>query len=888
MLARLDHPGIVALLDRGHLPDGRPFLVMRIAVGPDIAKLRRAAVDPASRLRLARKLRGVVAAVAHAHAQRVVHRDLKPSNVRIADDGAVSVLDWGLAAVLTEASPVPVGAGLTQAGARIGTPAYMSPEQAAGEPVGPAADVWSLGVMLWEVLAGRRAYRSRASTEVLAGVLSGPPPPLARVAPDTPVAVAAVVGRALSPLSDRYADAGAFLAALDVALDPVVPPPPVPPRRWGPVAATVLGASLVGLAAVAVVRRPDVDPAPPVVDWTSKEALITALLRLGDEAGARRLALQVLAEVPTNAIARGAILATPPQLQPLWSLPFERCAIGEALRWDGRVLACAQAGRILVYGADRSGARLLWSRPEEFHQVGFVGQDQVFAQAPARATPARLSVSTGEASPYVRTGPTLGAVQESRNPLVTVILSQAVRERKQQAGAVSAWGSTQTAVDPQDPIKQVIVRTDGREVQVRGTSVVLTDPSGEVVEGRWEVPAERGRPRRLGMGATEHFVLVITHTGDAARLDLSTGEWSPWLETGAAGVQVASLSPSGERAALSWLGHVLVWTLDADEHRLALPEIAASGVLLDENSLVVVGLEGLSGWELPPRFSESHLQIVPELNGLVWSAAGLLGWGVGGAVMVDLEGEVRTPAGQVLDAKVSGDGRRTAVARGEAGVEVWDEQGGVHAFASPPCAFVAWAAANELVCITATGGPHRLDLATGAVDERHTIPWHRWHDAESVLGNVVLMDWDTRYYSYTRDGLQRLTEAPWATAAGLTADGEGLLLNGQTGLVRRMWRQPAGETEDTLIIPMSFRATDFVVSPDGRWVAAAFPMGGISIADTATGVEHVRVEAGMDRYSALAWSPDGRQLAVGNRGGSVEILDLVSVLDLRDEEAARR
>ncbi len=147
----------------------------------------------------------------------VVHRDLKPTNIRVEADGSVCVLDWGLARDLHTATEAPPQAGLTRLGARIGTPAYMSPEQAAGEVVGPEADVWSLGILLWEVLADRRAYTGRAATEVLAGVLSGPPPSLRSVQHEVSTAIAEVVDRALEPGGRRPPDAGRLLSLLDAA-----------------------------------------------------------------------------------------------------------------------------------------------------------------------------------------------------------------------------------------------------------------------------------------------------------------------------------------------------------------------------------------------------------------------------------------------------------------------------------------------------------------------------------------------------------------------------------------------------------------------------------------------------------------------------------------------
>jgi serine/threonine-protein kinase len=176
---QLGHPGVVPVYDLGKLPDGRPYYTMRKIEGDSLKDVFAAvkAGEPRARARwsvhhLALVLLRVAEALAFAHDRGVIHRDVKPANIMVGDYGEVLLLDWGVARVLgraTDGSP-PVdtwrsvgGEDLTVDGTVAGTPAYMAPEQARGDidAIGPAADVYSVGVILYEFLCGKRPFRAR-------------------------------------------------------------------------------------------------------------------------------------------------------------------------------------------------------------------------------------------------------------------------------------------------------------------------------------------------------------------------------------------------------------------------------------------------------------------------------------------------------------------------------------------------------------------------------------------------------------------------------------------------------------------------------------------------------------------------------------------------------
>jgi len=158
--ARLDHPAIVPVYELGRDRDGAPFFTMKRLAGRTLGEV----LATEKLQRLLRAFVDVCHAIDFAHARGVVHRDLKPSNIMLGDYGEVYVLDWGVARVVAESEPTstprPVAEpGMTEAGAVLGTPGYISPEQYDGARALPPADVYSLGAILFEILTGEPLYR---------------------------------------------------------------------------------------------------------------------------------------------------------------------------------------------------------------------------------------------------------------------------------------------------------------------------------------------------------------------------------------------------------------------------------------------------------------------------------------------------------------------------------------------------------------------------------------------------------------------------------------------------------------------------------------------------------------------------------------------------------
>lgn len=215
--AGLSHPGIAAVYDYGEV-NGAPYLVMELVRGAPLSAIlaESGALPIAQALDIAAQ---TARALGAAHAAGVVHRDVKPGNILVAPDGVVKVTDFGIARAM-DAVP------LTQTGTVLGTATYLSPEQASGKTTMPASDLYSLGVVTYEMVAGYRPFTASNPVAVALAHLNDPPEPLPA---DVPEPVRALVMRALAKApADRPVDAAAFAVAAEQAAAATVRPQPAP------------------------------------------------------------------------------------------------------------------------------------------------------------------------------------------------------------------------------------------------------------------------------------------------------------------------------------------------------------------------------------------------------------------------------------------------------------------------------------------------------------------------------------------------------------------------------------------------------------------------------------------------------------------------------------
>ncbi len=210
--ATLEHPNLCTVHEAGETDEGHLYIAMEFYDGETLKRrIARGRVAPAEAL-------GIVAQVARGLAcaaeQRIVHRDIKPGNLMLTTDGTIKIVDFGLAKIGDSQ--------LTLTGTRMGTVSYMSPEQTRGEPVDQRTDVWSMGVVLYELLTGTQPFRGGSDQAIIHAILNDEPDPIEEVTPGLGPGVASLVERAMrKEASERYASAEGFLSHVEpLAADP--------------------------------------------------------------------------------------------------------------------------------------------------------------------------------------------------------------------------------------------------------------------------------------------------------------------------------------------------------------------------------------------------------------------------------------------------------------------------------------------------------------------------------------------------------------------------------------------------------------------------------------------------------------------------------------------
>jgi hypothetical protein len=356
--AALDHPNICTIYEIGMDGDGGPFIAMALYRGETLKeRIKRDRLPVGEAVEIAA---AIARALAAARARGIVHRDVKPGNVMLTEDGLIKLLDFGLARLEDSAHSRP---GLVR-----GTVAYLAPEQVRGDAVGPAADLWALGVVLYEMLAGRRPFTGGRDRARFHAILHEEPPPLEELRPEVPEALAQTVERLLrKDPEERYASAEELLADLEserAARSPAasttttrVAQRPTGIRRpalWIAAAAMLAGATAVAVWAVRRAPAQLLDPArvavlpfdisgaaPPFAYLGRGVPKLIAIELAGDStsevADRRRLA----AALPPD-VRSGRRRATPGEaLQAARTIGAGRVVLGDVATLPGRVTLTA-------------------------------------------------------------------------------------------------------------------------------------------------------------------------------------------------------------------------------------------------------------------------------------------------------------------------------------------------------------------------------------------------------------------------------------------------------------------------------------------------------------------------------------------------------------------
>ena len=327
----LNHPNVCHIYALGETEDGAHFIAMELVEGETLReRLRRAPLSVRGATTIAIQ---IAEAMVAAHQAGIVHRDLKPENVMLRSDGHVKVLDFGLATPAPAAAPAG-DADLTRTmlktepGVIVGTVAYMSPEQARSEHVDPRTDIWSFGVLLYEMVARRSPFAAPSDTEVLAAILDRDPDPLARFAHDVPPELQRIITKTLQ--KDR---AHRYHATVDLLLD-----------------LQALGDGLHGTARIRAhvrIREKSHSSGRWSSRWRTRDVALGRQVRSSSAVSSRRswfMRGHPSAGVPPLAPAAGPRTVT-------------RVTFGGSLQTDATF---APDGRFIAYASDRAGNFDIW------------------------------------------------------------------------------------------------------------------------------------------------------------------------------------------------------------------------------------------------------------------------------------------------------------------------------------------------------------------------------------------------------------------------------------------------------------------------------------------------------------------------------------------------
>jgi serine/threonine protein kinase/Tol biopolymer transport system component len=405
--AALNHPNILSVYQMGTYM-GIPYMVSELLEGRTLGEMLRSGPLPLRKVldygvQIARGL-------AAAHEKGTVHRDLKPDNLFVTKDGRLKILDFGLAKMVERKEPERgSNVTVTVPGLTLGTIGYMAPEQVRGLQADSRSDIFSLGVILYEMVLGQRAFQKPTSADTMSSILNEEPPPISQIAPQTPAALERVVRRCLEKFPEqRFQSASDLAFALDALADPNISSVTAahliervePKRRRSGLVAGLVAALIVALALAYLLLRPAAVPSVSnyvqlTHDGQPKSLIGTdgSRLYLGMGAGGsgsfvprdiaemsvsggdpRKLALMSTPDMIPLSLSPGGsdLLAidghgAPPKGQ-LWSFPIlggsprrlgENIAETGAWSPDGKLLAYTNLGDLFVANADGSNPRKL-------------------------------------------------------------------------------------------------------------------------------------------------------------------------------------------------------------------------------------------------------------------------------------------------------------------------------------------------------------------------------------------------------------------------------------------------------------------------------------------------------------------------------------------------
>ena len=890
--AQLEHPGIVPVYDAGELEDGSPFYTMRVVRGRSLAEaLREGTLD--QRLALVRPVLMACEAVAYAHRVGIVHRDVKPSNILLGELGETQVVDWGLARPLAEDSgwsAILDHGDLTMAGSLVGTPRYMSPEQARGEPADRRSDVYSLGATLYEVVAGTSAFEG-SSRDVLEAIRSRPPVPLAERVPAAPAGLVAIVDRAMAQdPNDRYVDASELAAELAHWLD----------TRWadaltaGARAKAAQQRVLMGLLAVLFVglgsawglsqlarerdRAVEAEGLSRDAETTANANLAMALLAQGRRAvlhnarpEAEVLAVRALELGGSEPDARGVLAAfamtARPRVVRHFTLP--RCE-QVALQSDGGRLACRTFEGVSVWDTDSGD--VAWERDGDFTSVGWAGVSLA------------ATSHTGELLVWDE----VGVIRFVKRPNIEVPNLASVGAPLV-VNDTASWflvADTETKTLSHlswcpDAVNQVADARLGLLASACNTTVFLSGDLGDA-----PVPYVLPDTNSLGVTALrilgEDRILVGTRSGSLRLIEGGEQVWSTATEVGA--IRRITLDDSGR------------------------------GFVVGEQATRSFWLEsGLVGERLPSGIDDARVH--PD-GLLTRSGAEVRVW----ALPAEEKPRRFQGRGGIADVALTPDGEVLAASSGASETVAWSTSDG------RVIGRIEWPeGVGKAVSFNATGTELRAAAMGGTYIERRTVPgWEILARAEGGprrrIGRAGRLTWGLSFSRNSlwvyEDGVHRQDLAVYGETLfdGQESHGGGhALLLSDSGAVWRLGeglgrlgeypgaisvapfedhrlavgfkdRLEVHDGQSVVTVPVNDTVLDLVVCPDQRCVVAGTRGGRILVFDV-SGAPLAVMRGHRERVVSLAFDGTGTVLASGSWDAEARLWDM-TVLSASVEELA--
>lgn len=899
---QLEHPGVVPVYELAHRADGTLYYGMRLVRGRTL----RLAIDACEgdterRLKLLPHFVSLCQTVAYAHSRGVIHRDIKPTNVMIGEYGETILLDWGIAGSRVTAAP-PVGdspppvepetstvktatslpireggelggeIGLTQEGDFLGTPSYVSPEQAQGDPSvqSGCGDVWSLGAVLYELLTGRPPFVDDSITGLLHQLMEEPVVPPVQLDPRIPTDLSSICLKALSrDLTSRYQDAReladeleAFRSGRRVLAHDYTPWEHLvrfAVQKKG-VLAAVAAVLAVGVVALAVVSY----------SWRAERT-----------ARGNAQAATARAEAARTMERRERLRA---------GLHFAQGAMEKADRlFSQRRLLSARiyAAAALVHNPAYAGSRL--------HDPTFVAEHPAAAEL-ALGAAGRGSIARGLGS--VR----LLRVLRHTSPLHGVALTPdgAGVVAVSKSGELGAWETS----------------TGRRRFVVRAHDDVAW---AVAVSGSGELLATVGRDGGLRIWrAADGLALAAAqaHTGDAFTVAFSPdgariatggadGKIRLWRIPGLTpdgeltghegAVHGVGFSPDGQRLVSGGRDRtVRIWPLEGEEvplvlrgHEAVVRHVAFSpdggrvaSASYDKTVRIFDARTGGAVLTLTGHEDEVlHVGFSPDGRHVFsagWDRAVRI-WTGGGVLSQVLEGHEKAVWGGAF----SRDGSRLVSAAEDGTLRVWQLAAPSPTFFENGQGYLWSIAASPDGRSLATAG---ADGAIRVWDLRTGLLYRRLEGHKDLVGEVAWSPEGRLLASAGYDGTVRLHDPAggrelrslqahtgFARSVAFSPDGRVLASAGYDGLVR-LWDPRTGDPLARLRVPGAVQLRRVVFSPDGSRIAVAGGDGRVRSWRTADRSEGPVVEVGGELVG-LAFSPDGRTLAASSMNGTIALID---------------